>query len=1153
MKRTVAILMALLLAMSVMLIPVAASSEVAAEQTNITIDETDEQQEDQPVLVVSESDDEQSFSAVVETEVDPVDVESNATYEPSEEAETASVDSTDASLEPQTGSDEIDTDPILDGASADDPNAASWVTAKQRTIYLNLELNALIYDVEHLPLATFLDLLAEQNEEFSVPDESAVVAWGGTGYNDEYHIIARSDTVDAGYPYYSMNSGETYRISMIVGSGHQLNREDIKYYINVEQTGSVTVDDMKFTVYKQDNAGNRTFISDESEPGSGRYSYSEDDVKTVYKDCEVALGDGESLYLGTTSYLVSKNLGVSVKAYDADGTDITNQILDQTMTNVGAGYLVPCVNGTEVADLRFVYSYNGEAIDSYSVHFENNQVYISIWVDDIRASASEGYGDWIDYRSNWDTADDAVNSYTVYMTDKHPMGSEVYVSLTANSTAMNTDGLTHVEKAVVGNYDTLTAASGQSDIKDKLFGEGYGITSGSSPVFITVFTTGTTNNQNVWKFRFNFSTYENTNINFRVTGAKDQDGNYIDTTYDILYRDDMSEYYQTIFVLDPDTDLSKIRPIFSLQDGCRAHIRSEIQTSGETLVDFSGGMVQYQVDIPGIGVRNYFVQFVKMNTDGAKLLVSAPTDEREIFLIDYFDEQHEISIANIGDKVLTGLNVRLENAQNVALDEYYTVGGEGNDRLDTSADDTEYSWNPYNYNSNGNAVIRLVPDGQGEIKGTLVISADGQDDVRLQLTGFAKDPVITTTELDDAVKYVPYSFLVATNSIYEWIDVNFTLSRDSVLPEGMYFYPKTGEIYGVAQETGEFPITVTASFKSTSDLYPFTFNSCTYSFVLTVKENTNENVYNETDAGYAILDSIGVETEEGSHDFLLTNLDDQTFRSEGELSQFVDLWLNGEKLVRGVDYSAESGSTKVVIYDQTFENKATQDGYNTLAAEFRVLDPTSLNDENNGNDLRTTAQNFRIDLSANSGGTSGGGTSGGGTSGGGTSGGGTSGRTTSGGGNNSNQSSSITANFTFTDVSGAPAPGLSIELRSTPRKATTNIGGVASFSGVEMGDHTISVLDESGKAVASKTFKLISGSKLSVSGDTFTVVNGSTVSFPVTYDGSTLTFGSAVQESEPETGDASMLEIYIATLFTLLAGAGWMLASRRRYCKNEGR
>lgn len=108
--------------------------------------------------------------------------------------------------------------------------------------------------------------------------------------------------------------------------------------------------------------------------------------------------------------------------------------------------------------------------------------------------------------------------------------------------------------------------------------------------------------------------------------------------------------------------------------------------------------------------------------------------------------------------------------------------------------------------------------------------------------------------------------------------------------------------------------------------------------------------------------SAGDTTETGS----TGNSKGILYRSEGEFEQYVNLWLNGQLLVRGEDYDAESGSTKITIYAQTFENKANMDGINTIAAEFRTTDVSALNTLNDTNTMHVTAQNFRIEKKKNS-------------------------------------------------------------------------------------------------------------------------------------------------------------------------------------------
>ncbi|MBD5552384.1 MAG: BspA family leucine-rich repeat surface protein [Lachnospiraceae bacterium] len=215
--------------------------------------------------------------------------------------------------------------------------------------------------------------------------------------------------------------------------------------------------------------------------------------------------------------------------------------------------------------------------------------------------------------------------------------------------------------------------------------------------------------------------------------------------------------------------------------------------------------------------------------------------------------------------------------------------------------------------------------------------------------------ITTTTELnmEDVVrvKYVPYSYTVRTDNADEENKVTFSLEAGE-LPRGLEIYPATGEIYGVPLEAGEFPITVKASY-SNPDYEPSYAN-----ITVIVKDNTDSDVYNASDKGYELIVPVGERAEDGSNVFLLKQKGDQLFVSAGEFREFIDLWLNGERLVDGVDYTKESGSTRITIRSQTFANKANQNGINTLAMEFRVGGDKS-------KELKRTAQNFRIDSSQN--------------------------------------------------------------------------------------------------------------------------------------------------------------------------------------------
>lgn len=262
------------------------------------------------------------------------------------------------------------------------------------------------------------------------------------------------------------------------------------------------------------------------------------------------------------------------------------------------------------------------------------------------------------------------------------------------------------------------------------------------------------------------------------------------------------------------------------------------------------------------------------------------------------------------------------------------VGGDGNNTL-AAFTETGHAGTHYGEIANV-AKIRLVPDGNGSISGTLTITADGQEPVVIKLTGVAGNPKIVTDTLPEAVKYVPYGSLIQHNNMYDWNTVSFEIVNGA-LPDGMTI-KDNGELYGVPTQTGTFEFTVRM------DNSDERFSSSEATFTLNVLENTNENVDASTDNGYDV--SIRVPD-------LMTNYQDEVFESQGELSEFIDFWLDGEKLVRGTDYVAEAGSTKITVRSQTFQKAGP--GKHTIAAEFRV-------DGDENKELKRAAQNYELKL-----------------------------------------------------------------------------------------------------------------------------------------------------------------------------------------------
>ena len=622
---------------------------------------------------------------------------------------------------------------------------------------------------------------------------------------------------------------------------------------------------------------------------------------------------------------------------------------------------------------------------------------------------------------------------------------------------------------------------------------------------------------------------------FNIEGAYDGNDDWLSTyaaqsagsvALDTYYRRD-EKYdvggYQLLF-LDPSetpNDLKTIKPYFYTSEGAQVNSGGKVESGKTDLenavwVDDMANTVAYQVHVPGEQVKNYRVTFLTRQS-GPTLYVAGP-DERFVNLTADNNFVHDILVANIGNAELTNIKVELIDPVNVRLDyDYWTIEGDGNNSLPaftsarpTYTDPGTGSTTTNSYATLANiAKIRLLPDGAGEISGTLKITASNGQSREIKLTGIAANPCITSAELANAVKYVPYSYMIVTDNMYVWNRTTFKIT-DGALPKGMQLYENTGEIYGVPQETGEFTFTVQATYSSSR------FQPSSATFTLVVDENTNLNVYNQTDEGYAIETHLGVEQGDGTRDFLVNNYNrDQLYVSAGEYGEFVALWLNGERLVRGQDYLSESGSTRITIKGQTLTDKGDKDGYNTLAAEFRV-------DGDSSKELKRTAQNFRLGTIASS----------------------SSAPAATPAPTAEPVPQGVTLTFHLVDENGDPLAYVPVELHSTPRTGTTDGQGRVTFTNVEYGPHTLIVKNRDGKEVARRTFQLQAGG-FGVNGDVFTVQDGGRLSIRLQLAGDTLKLLSV---TAPQTGDPMDPKALMAVVLffgALAVGAG-LLGRKKR-------
>ena len=212
---------------------------------------------------------------------------------------------------------------------------------------------------------------------------------------------------------------------------------------------------------------------------------------------------------------------------------------------------------------------------------------------------------------------------------------------------------------------------------------------------------------------------------------------------------------------------------------------------------------------------------------------------------------------------------------------------------------------------------------------------------------------IAAMEIPKAMKYVPYSYIIQNSNQLSRNTPNYQLKSGS-LPEGINI-KSDGELYGVPEETGTFTFTV--KMDNNADDSNNTLSLSEQTFTLQVIDNTNTNIESMTDPGYELIERVPNLTQDIDTD--------QTMVSKGDYEEFVNLFLDGVKLEREVDYTAESGSTRITIKNQTLKRFNTP-GTHTLAMEFRTK---------RTNILRWAAQNYVVSGNGNNGSSTGGNTS----------------------------------------------------------------------------------------------------------------------------------------------------------------------------------
>lgn len=1012
-----------------------------------------------------------------------------------------------------------------------------------------------------------------------------------SGQREELHTLGNGEKVNL-WTYYRYSDGTSYessssdtsqRMILVVGQGDQMDDAgNTRYVINLSMYTSEKPARIDKSVYLRGENG--AYLSDVGYSRNQLDDFQGMGIPGVEITCRLDLGRYSS-YQVEQSFSTEEQLiraGYPVKVFEA-------QDYKQNGLNAQAMDLADCermpVTGDSVSWVVVILNQENRVVGSYGVTVKLQQgepvkATVSTLQDGVMQpernyprSVGASYGELdltLDYdnQANICVTRKAVVWFTFTIDGTEGGQKDYYLTFAENPA---------IRAIYAGSYYSASEAEsrGENITSQVMPAQGAQLPAGYKLTFTTtnytqpftvVLTDGTSFVTGAHYSTNSGYTYDNANLNIYNLYGEEQSqwysykrlntvsGSTYDTVLDTYYGGQYTDIdgYQ-LYVMNQTMTEAQLKGMvlyFDLLDsGAKAYLigdsgemisgQTSLQNANWKDLDGDGTVdtVQIKVVSSQNNTKNYMVSFLPKK-DAGSLFVAGPS-ERLVNLGIENDYQHDILVANMGENPLTISSVELKDARNVALDEYWTInaGSEIPGFTELSSvyhyfDENGQEREKHNfYGTLANvAKVRLIPLGAGAVSGTLVITAANGEKREIKLTGTAALPGFTTDQIPEGVKYVPYSFMVATDNMYKWNKTTFSL-ESGTLPKGVEL-KTTGELYGTPQETGTF----TFKIKVTHSSSRFADYPNVQEFTLVINDNTDANVFLSSDENYAVKQPLGVEKTPGKYDYYVSDATAaQIFSSEADyyvnntlLKSFQSLWLNGEKLVEGVDYTAKQGSTVITINSQTFANKAKLSGTNTIAMEFRV------NGDETG-DLKRTAQNFYLAANATkpSGGNSGNGGSQSGT--------GNSGSQSSSGSTQGSAADGQTGATVGTgeilgslqiyvvDANNKGLADMTVELHSTPRTAVTNASGMVSFDAVEVGDHTLTIKNSEGKVLVSSPLTISSNAGGTIA-MTISVANGAVAS------GLPGAVYKAAGGQIPQTSDSFGLTLWVALLGLSAAG-----------------
>ncbi|MBO5143903.1 MAG: hypothetical protein J6C19_00005 [Lachnospiraceae bacterium] len=835
----------------------------------------------------------------------------------------------------------------------------------QEVILADIDLTA--FTPAELTMVKLSSIFAGEQEL----DSDQKVFWSFEDWSNDdtdFYMAAKGDTINLSWN--TTYNSDKY-LEIIAGDGSQLDADAVRYRVRMKHAGSREW--LIPEIYKEESDDTRSVVEvadfyyydflnsshvSEDEAAVERTLY----IYQTYEDAQ----QNDTFYVGlqvNPSVFPTPVYG-SIKVFEGgytsaevavQGNDITDKILCKDVSQKDSGYPIRRYDNNYIAMVTYDTWGNISGCIPINLYFGMRS---KAYVGEASLRSEDGQ-----YVTNTGKISSAYGIWqeTATLYKEYPANGIYYLRANYYSDHGDTDNEA-VTAAFVGQYDSIAAAlkEGSTDIKDELFGEKGYAADYSNGVYFTTFI-GTDDDAEQQKLVLHFITetgtvskngganlYSGTAVTF--TGLRSNDGQEVPSFVPVYDDDSYGEYNYISIFADAGADLTNLAPEFTTSTGVKLYAAgsSIAEESGKSCHDFSKGVVQYTVSSEdGEQSQNYWVRVIRPE-NGAGSLESlyinslqdpgshteiqdgVITSTREVMIDSLHHNVHDILLANIGTQEIPDLSVELDS-ETVILDDYWTFSGShALSGFSTVENDTQFGALP---NLGKIRIKRKSSDYSGEITGTLTIKSGSQTLMRLVLTGTVGNPTITTEEIPDAVKYVPYGMMIQNNNKYSWNHTTYELSYGS-LPEGMELR-SNGELYGVPKENGEFRIGVTMHNSYSS------FGSCYKIFTLKVLENTDDNVSNATSEGYELTEKLGNIQSGVSGSYTLV--------SQGEYDTFVDVYLDGDKLQKGVDYTSEAGSTRITIRSETLETSEKK-GKHTLGIEFR--------DENE--ELKRAAQNYTV-------------------------------------------------------------------------------------------------------------------------------------------------------------------------------------------------